>query len=106
MCHGQILSDAIRRARKQHRCEECGRVIAAGEKYRTYSWKESVGDEPRTGKQCARCVAFMAAAFDSSDEACFTVGDIRSFLAETIDGCATAARRARRIIRNTMEKFK
>jgi hypothetical protein len=48
-------SDVERRANKEHRCDECRRTIAKGERYRhsTGKWEGDIV----TSKQCAHCRA-------------------------------------------------
>lgn len=43
-----------RTAKKEHRCEDCGRTIAKGERYTYGLWKD---DYLNTVKVCAHCVA-------------------------------------------------
>ena len=56
-CDGFVtmLSDGIRRARREHRCRECGRVIAVGERYKfeNYIWEGDLNYH----KTCAHCLA-------------------------------------------------
>lgn len=33
MCHGQVISEAIHKARKRHQCHECGKGIRPGQRY-------------------------------------------------------------------------
>lgn len=49
---GVVLSDEHPRARKAHRCGECGRRIEPGETYRKTS---VIGDGFYSGKTCAHC---------------------------------------------------
>lgn len=55
MCYGNILDDSMRKARKAHRCGECGRVIQPSEMYH-------LRDEFFTLKNCARCHAGTTSA--------------------------------------------
>ena len=50
----KFYSAAIRKARKEHECEECGRAIARGEKYEYVSgmWEDYID----TYKTCLGCV--------------------------------------------------
>lgn len=50
-----FYSEKTRRARKEHRCEECGRKIAVGESHHyAFVVAEGLGDSYRT---CAHCCA-------------------------------------------------
>lgn len=53
---GVMLGSGERKARKEHRCQECGRTIEPGERYRYWC---HVGGEFSEGKQtdkmCAHC---------------------------------------------------
>lgn len=48
------LGSEMRRARKEHQCFECSRVIAKGEQYEVAKGKSDFGIE--TYKTCAHCV--------------------------------------------------
>lgn len=48
----------FRKARKAHRCEECGREIQPGETYR-HHFGVMYGNETYSGKTCAHCVVLM-----------------------------------------------
>lgn len=64
MCHGQILSEAIARARKDHTCGRCGRAIQPGKEYQRKSWVFE--GEMDWVKLCLRCVA--AHSVETEDE--------------------------------------
>lgn len=51
----EFLDETLRRARTRHRCGECGRTIAAGERYEvaTGKWDGSIG----RNKTCLQCAA-------------------------------------------------
>lgn len=49
-----VLADGERRARKEHACKECGRVIERGETYQYWTGIE-YGEAPETHKMCAHC---------------------------------------------------
>lgn len=56
-----MLSEATRKARKGHKCSECGRIIQKGEsyKYETFAWDGSVS----TSKTCADCMSIRKEFF-------------------------------------------
>lgn len=50
------LGSGQRRARKQHQCKECGRVIGSGETYRYWTViDQEYGGGPETEKMCQHC---------------------------------------------------
>ena len=51
------------KARKQHVCENCGRVIDRGEVYKRLRALDEDGD-PYTWKECAHCSAFVTLYID------------------------------------------
>lgn len=52
-CMAMMLASEQRKARKQHRCDECRRTIEAGE---TYLHERGIHEcEPFTNKTCAHC---------------------------------------------------
>lgn len=52
----EMLRSEDRRARKEHRCEECRRTIEPGETYRFEAWVfDGTLDQQKT---CAHCVAY------------------------------------------------
>lgn len=53
MCHGQQLGDALRRARKEHECDECLRMIARGRMY--YTHKNVDHGQITSAKLCRTC---------------------------------------------------
>lgn len=60
MCYGEILSAAIVKARKAHRCDGCGRPIRAGKSYYRQTWAQD--GRLDTWKAHARCRALNHAA--------------------------------------------
>lgn len=68
MCHGQILSNAMRKARKEHHCYDCSRMILPGQ---VYQYQVQVdGGSLETFKVCARCASRLAALDLDGDDAC------------------------------------
>lgn len=76
MCHGQMLGDALLRARKPHRCSECKKEIPAKRLYRRYAWIDGGYDAPDTVKLCERCNALLDTRTDRHD-ACYYLGEVR-----------------------------
>ena len=70
-----------RKARKVHTCEECGRQIEAGERYRFVSgmWNGHVGEH----KACAHCDAAQRLLVKHCDG--YMLGCLREELAEHIE---------------------
>lgn len=63
----EFLTQATRKARKQHRCCECGAMIECGERYERHDGKWD--GEMCTFKWCARCAE--VAAFIRAHVPCF-----------------------------------
>lgn len=75
MCHGQILTDAMRTARKDHECSECGRTINRKKKY--VSRVGIANNELTSYKLCLICSAGERLFLDSLDSArCYYLGDV------------------------------
>lgn len=68
MCHGQILSDAVRRARKEHRCTVCDQPIAIGRKYRRAALIFEGG--LHISKDHMRCAAKLSSM--DQDDVCYS----------------------------------
>lgn len=62
MCHGQIINQAIRKARKQHVCSNCGRKIEPGERYRRHVLVD--GRAMMTFSDCKECAIKGAVLWD------------------------------------------
>lgn len=75
MCHGQILTDAMRTARKVHKCDECGRVIERG---REYVYRAGLlARSMDSYKLCKLCAVGEGIFRDSLDgEVCYYRGDV------------------------------
>jgi uncharacterized protein with PIN domain len=70
MCHGQIIDQAIRKARKEHRCSYCGREIKPGEQYRRHVQVD--GREMMTYKDCKECAVKGAVLWDEhGNDTCY-----------------------------------
>lgn len=80
MCHGQILSEAIRKARKQHSCSECGRPINVGENY--YNQTAVVDGDFQYSCTHTRCEAIAELVVDEGGDACTYSGESRELLKE------------------------
>ena len=87
MCHGQMIGDALHRARKQHQCDSCGRAIAPGREYERVRAVD--GREAWTYKMCRTCAAL---AVELHPQDCPSEG-----LLSMLDGMSWAA--MRRLIR-------
>jgi hypothetical protein len=70
------------RARKPHKCCECGRTIQPGEIYRLL-WGVWEG-RPETYKTCSACQDLDAWAHDQSDCFCPTLGDLRQHVIDMV----------------------
>jgi len=81
MCHGQILGDALLKARKPHRCSDCRRDIPAGRVYRRQRWIGERGDKPDTLKWCRRCYAMRMQEWTASHDGC-SIGEPREYAHE------------------------
>lgn len=62
MCHGQVIDQAIRKARKEHKCSNCGRTILPGERYRRHVQVD--GREMMTFSDCKECAVKGAVLWD------------------------------------------
>jgi len=73
------FQSVTRKAAKQHKCCECGKLIEKGEQYQYSSgiWD----DEPASYKQCANCYSIMCAVASSVDysEEGASFGDLREW---------------------------
>lgn len=91
-----FYNESYPKARKQHRCCECGRAIAKGEKYRRVSGKWE-GDLA-TYSTCRRCCYMHAVVVQhehqegcTGPEAHCPIGEVRSYCAEVDIPYAAAA---------------
>lgn len=73
MCYGETLSAAIVRARKQHRCDDCGRKIEPGKLYHR-STAVDHGDFSMM-KICRTCYLAETAHPSVEGEACWELSD-------------------------------
>lgn len=75
MCHGQILNEQLRKARKLHECRSCTRPIPPGQEYvsRVWSFDGSLG----YAKFCKTCFAKHEVMQDADGDSCrpFVVED-------------------------------
>lgn len=63
MCHGQILDNVVRTARKKHHCSCCGREIAPRERYER---QVHIDDGIRSWKGCRRCAVAVQGIFEDA----------------------------------------
>lgn len=70
------------KARKQHRCDSCGKTIEKGEEYERAVYKN---DDMFTWRTCKRCKPYVDEAFNNPDY-CFLDGmseqDFRNYMYE------------------------
>lgn len=106
MCHGQLLDEAMRRARKAHRCYECGGDIDAGERYYEQVYLENRGDRPERTRYHIRCAGMLLEVAHETD-GCFAIGDARETLAEKskFDGWKAARKWVRECAEALKKRF-
>lgn len=80
MCHGQLLSEHLLKARKPHRCNVCQQDIQTGEVYYRQAGAEE--GELRMWKAHEKCAALNWAARDPDYDAC-EAGDPAECIAES-----------------------
>lgn len=68
MCHGQLLSESLLKARKLHHCAVCRKDIQPGEVY--YRQATVDGRDFGTWKAHEKCAALAWAARDGDYDAC------------------------------------
>jgi len=64
----------MRKARKQHKCYECGRLISKGEQYEYVSGKW--GESPESYKTCHRCLDVRVYTEANIPCVCWTHGNM------------------------------
>jgi len=69
-----VISERTRRARKPHKCIECGREISPGETYE-YTWGIWEGDADQF-KTCSRCLAVKQYVMAHVPCFCWTYGNL------------------------------
>jgi hypothetical protein len=69
-----VMRDENHKARKEHKCSECGRTIAIGEIYR-HIWGVWNGDS-HTFWWCSHCIAGQQAAAALTDCDCYCFGGL------------------------------
>ena len=78
----QMLSERNPKARKDHRCSECGRSIAKGETYRAETWLwEGDLDSAKVCSHCLQVRRWLSAACDG-----WVYSELESDLAEHVTG--------------------
>ena len=77
-----VCSDMMRKARKQHTCAECGKIIEPGETYRII--KGIVEDTAFFHKQCSFCAGVAKDLV--SYGYCFALGDLWEMVREIEEG--------------------
>lgn len=92
MCHGQLLSQALVQARKNHQCDACGKHVEAGRKYvRTVA---VVDGDFQSSKLCPRCQAMLEVYSKASDtyDVCFSLSDMRILVKDSLRGTGAWAK--------------
>ncbi len=105
MCHGQILTDAMRTARKVHKCDECGREIEPG---REYVYRAGVFDRSfDSWRMCVPCAAAEDDLRDASGEACYSRGDLADHMRESVrfDGWRGTLKRLRGAVNQLRARY-
>lgn len=102
MCHGQMLSDAMPKARKAHRCDVCDEPIAAGTVYYRQS---GIQEGEMVGwKAHERCQALLWAADD--DDGCIAGHPSELITEATRANWRWMRAEARRGVARLRERFK
>jgi len=71
MCYGQEISNALRRARKDHQCDWCSEKIEAKTKY--FAWFGIIEREPASTKLHPECKEAAKGFFDLYPDECWMV---------------------------------
>lgn len=100
MCHGQLLNDALRHARKEHRCDECGGRIYAGREYHAQS--VAFDGNIDAVKLCLLCSA-ASVEFSEAGE-CYEGGWTREYLRDELRAGGWRALRAK--LRGTINRIR
>lgn len=92
MCHGQLISQALVKARKRHQCDACLEWVEAGCRYVRTTAK--VEGDFQMSRVCPRCQAMLEAYYSELDvgEACFALQDLRSIVREELRATGTWAK--------------
>lgn len=80
MCHGQLISASIHKARKAKRCTLCRREIKPGERYQRKFIKD--GSESFFSMSCEECATgseALSELFEDQDDFCY-VDDVNDAL--------------------------
>jgi len=82
MCYGQILESSFRKARKAHRCGQCGKLIQPKETYYVQVQARGDGfeDSLNRWKLCAKCWVYWQAFWilDDRNTDCPLIEDIEN----------------------------
>lgn len=78
-----IRTDETRRARKEHRCSECRRTIAIGERYHFETYVDQPGGRYATHRTCEHCD--VARDWLLAECSGFMYGGVREDLVEHLD---------------------
>ena len=101
MCYGEIFSEAMVRARKEHKCITCGKPIHPGRIY--HKQVGTVDGDFATWKSHGRCRAALYASDAFDEDGCLYDGKrhIREFI--EAEGWVSAARKIHKELKNLMK---
>lgn len=80
MCYGETISSSMLRARKEHRCSDCGKRIAPGDEY--HRWTGKFEGDFMSVPRHRRCVDLVNAVRSEHDYDACDLGDPRDLLHE------------------------
>lgn len=85
--YAEIFRQSYPKARKEHKCADCGKMIQPGEEYE-YTFQVFEGDASSC-KSCLACAGIREALADLGF--CFEMGELRSAYIEYLDEYASQA---------------
>ena len=93
MCYGELLSQKMVKARREHWCAACSKPILKGMKY--VKTVAVVAGDFQMSKMCPRCQAMLEAYYQETnydEDYCFSLSDLRSLVREWLDATGTWGR--------------